>query len=142
MSGDISLWLHNRWLLIWRQLVRSEFVPFVQEIEFLKFSSVFSNTHTHNAVNKIILLPFLSHLAYTNLQIENTNDKPQPVYVLMVHRSSHTHGELSSEMEGWMIARTLKDFHILHSKLKEVHEICTCVLDANYDECILHSQTK
>ena len=64
----------------------------------------------------------MSHLAYINLQIENTNDKPHPVYVLMVHRSSsHTHGELSSEMEGWMIARTLKDFHILHSKLKEVN---------------------
>jgi hypothetical protein len=44
-----------------------------------------------------------------------------PVYILMVHReSSHDDSEPLSETKGWIVARTIRDFQNLHSKLKEV----------------------
>ena len=39
----------------------------------------------------------------------------------MVHRASSQDGsEPSAETKGWIVARTIKDFQTLHSKLKEV----------------------
>jgi hypothetical protein len=61
------------------------------------------------------------YLPHDTLQLEETNEKALPVYVLMVHRASSLPDSLpSSETNGWIVARTIRDFQNLHSKLKEV----------------------
>ena len=51
-------------------------------------------------------------------QMSPEEEKAVPVYVLVVHCAAENTS--SPTAEGWVVTRRLKDFHTLHSKLKEV----------------------